>query len=131
MDDAEVVVGVGVLGIELGGTGQKLECHIASADLMGDPQWVPLNSATVRIPVNSEVRIAGSSTVYHAASTYDSLPTGGPKKLHGIAVSGGAIWLPTDGTVPYFSQVTEVLRDLGQKNAPSFQGTDDEFPVVK
>ena len=50
-----------------------------------------------------EIRLAGYDRVFTPADdVIDSLPAGGPK-VRGILVDGGAIWLPTDGTEPYFS----------------------------
>jgi hypothetical protein len=39
------------------------------------------------------------------SSHYDAVPAGGPK-VKALAVDGGAIWLPTDGSEPYFSTGT-------------------------
>ena len=50
-----------------------------------------------------KIRLAGYDRVFTPADdVIDALPTGGPK-VRGILVDGGAIWLPTDGTEPYFS----------------------------
>jgi hypothetical protein len=49
------------------------------------------------------IRLAGYDRLFTPADdVIDSLPAGGPK-VRGILVEGGAIWLPTDGTEPYFS----------------------------
>lgn len=55
------------------------------------------------LPPDTRFTIGGSTTSYHFSSSYDDVPTGGPKSLKGILVDGGAIWLPTDGSAPYFS----------------------------
>ena len=69
-----------------------------------DPKQWGLSATCLALPTaNVTYRLAGHATTYHAASEFDSLPTGGPK-LHGILLVGGAIWLPTDGvSEPYFS----------------------------
>jgi hypothetical protein len=54
-----------------------------------------------------QIRLAGyTRTFTPAADVIDSVPPGGPK-VRGILVNGGAIWLPTDGTEPYFSSGTK------------------------
>ena len=67
---------------------------------VAEPKWTPIDSPLLTIPKYADLRIAGQSRVYK--SDFTALPTGGPK-LPGIAVVGGAIWLPKDGSEPYFS----------------------------
>jgi RTX calcium-binding nonapeptide repeat (4 copies) len=65
--------------------------------------------STALLPTNSTMvlRLAGHDdrTYTPPADVIDSLPPAGPK-LKGILVEGGAIWLPTDGSEPYFSSGT-------------------------
>ena len=72
------------------------------ASTVTQPKWTAIDSPILALPGNVDVRIAGVDRVFHMASEYDALPAGGPK-VKAIAVDGGAIWLPTDGTEPYFS----------------------------
>jgi len=72
------------------------------ASTVTQPKWTALDTPILALPGNLDVRIAGLDRVFHMASEYDALPAGGPK-VKAIAVDGGAIWLPTDGTEPYFS----------------------------
>src|SRR5215207_10582870 len=64
---------------------------IVSGDKLVPPKWTPLPAPLLRIPPNSDLRIAGTDRVFHMSASYDSLPAGGPK-LRGIGVDGGAIW---------------------------------------
>ena len=66
------------------------------------PKWTPIDTSLLALPGGVDLRIAGQTRVFHMSGRYDSLPTGGPK-VRGIGIDGGAIWLPTDGTEPYFS----------------------------
>ncbi|MEA2711146.1 MAG: hypothetical protein QOF78_3747 [Phycisphaerales bacterium] len=66
------------------------------------PKWTPLDAPLLVVPGGADVRIAGNTRIFRTSTKYDSLPTGGPK-LRGIGVDGGAIWLPNDGSEPYFS----------------------------
>jgi hypothetical protein len=62
-----------------------------------------LDTAVLPIGIGADVRVAGEVTRHSTLNLFDALPTGGPAGAHGILLSDGAIWLPTDGTLPYFS----------------------------
>jgi hypothetical protein len=62
-----------------------------------------MDARLVPVPVAADVRLAGQATVHHVAASFDDVPTGGPRKLRGILLQDGVIWLPTDGTQPYIS----------------------------
>jgi hypothetical protein len=57
----------------------------------------------VAIPLDADVRLVGQSQIHQIAAAIDSLPTGGPRKLRGILLDDGVIWLPTDGSQAYFN----------------------------
>jgi len=66
---------------------------------------VPHDVTVTQLPTKStqQIHIAGYDRTFTPADdVIDSVPAGGPK-VRGILVEGGAIWLPTDGTEPYFS----------------------------
>lgn len=60
-----------------------------SGSVVSEPQWVPVNSLLLKVPPLADLRIAGDAKVYHTSASFAALPTGGPKKLRGIAVDGG------------------------------------------
>jgi hypothetical protein len=66
------------------------------------PEILPLATMALALPTEASIRLAGDERIYSLAATFDQLPTGGPR-LRGILVEGGAIWLPQDGSSPYFS----------------------------
>jgi Ca2+-binding RTX toxin-like protein len=57
------------------------------------------NTTLLSIPTDSTIRIAGSGSVYHAASGFAELATPSPDRGRGIRITEGAIWLPRDGAV--------------------------------
>jgi hypothetical protein len=73
-----------------------------SASTVAQPKWTALDTPILALPGNLDIRIAAVDRVFHMSSHYDAVPPGGPK-VKALAVDGGAIWLPTDGTEPYFS----------------------------
>jgi hypothetical protein len=67
-----------------------------------EAQTWSLSTMALALPTQGSIRLAGDERIYSLAATFDQLPTGGPR-LRGILVEGGAIWLPQDGSAPYFS----------------------------
>lgn len=65
---------------------------------------VPMGLETPILPITSQAdfQLAGGTTIYHTANSFDSLPTDGPVGAHGLALDHGVIWLPMDGSAPYF-----------------------------
>jgi hypothetical protein len=76
---------------------------IGGASPVGAAQSVPLNTGLLNIHLEDDLRLAGYDRIYRQIASYDQVPLGGPRSLRGILVGGGAIWLPTDGSEPYFS----------------------------
>jgi hypothetical protein len=76
---------------------------VSSAGQATEPIAYGLADRLLPLPVGGDIRLAGYDSVYHPPTRSDSVPVGGPKALKGILVDGGAIWLPTDGSAPYFS----------------------------
>jgi hypothetical protein len=66
-------------------------------------QWSLDQSALALPSKDVEYQIAGHAPVYRPKVEFDAVPTGGPKAWKGILLEGGAIWLVTDGSEPYFS----------------------------
>lgn len=73
-----------------------------SASTATEAKWKPLHAPLLVLPNAADLRIAGDARTFETSIRYDATPPAGPK-LRGIAVDGGAIWLPTDGSAPYFS----------------------------
>ena len=73
-----------------------------NASTVAQPKWTALDTPLLALPGDVSLRISGYERVFEMSSRYDAVPQGGPK-VRGIAVDGGAIWLPPDGTEPYFS----------------------------
>jgi hypothetical protein len=76
-----------------------------SASTVAQPKWTATSTPILALPANVDLRIAGYDRAFHMSSHYDAVPAGGPK-VKALAVDGGAIWLPTDGSEPYFSTGT-------------------------
>ena len=81
-----------------GGVGADTITGTTAADQFHGGAW----DDQIRGSGGADLITGGDGNDAPAADVIGTLPPGGPR-LRGILVSGGAIWLPTDGSEPYVS----------------------------
>ncbi len=76
--------------------------YAASGEAAFIPEAFGMETRVLPLLATSDIRLAGSATVYHAADAIDALPSDVPANAHGILLGDGVIWLPQEGSAAYF-----------------------------